>query len=723
MDVRLPDGTVIQNVPEGTTKAELVTKLQRNGYAVPADWLQEAKPAEGSKNEDLASQAGLFLRAGIKGVSAVPAMFADAIGGVANAAQDVVLGKGQGYRFQQQLPALDRVLTQAGLPQPDTPGQRIVSQGVETGVGALSGAGLANQASKLTTGVTKEVFGRLAADPLAQTVSGVTAGMAGQQSAEGGGGFGAQMLSSVLGGVGGSLAVNGGRSAANALSSLITPKTAPADIERRIVVALQGQGIDPASITPALRQALMADVSQALKADGSLNEAALARLADYRRLGLTPTRGRLTLDPLDVTREQNAMRQAAATGATDARLPQIAQDNNRVLLNAVEGFGPLNDSFGAGQRAMSPIITRNTSLEAEKSALYQRANQLAGGDIPLERGVIQRVYDQLIQSNRLGSVPADIMAKLDTISKGSVTRDGKTYQVPWNVNVLDELKSDIADAMRRADGRTRNALSTIRNVLDSDAVAPDKRMFGGGQVVTGAQGQAMMAADQSPAALLDALNQARAANRSWRTWQESSPGVASAVQGANAETWIRDNILSKSAGVRDVAALAGEIGSSQSALNAVRGAIVQHLKDAAIGRGNQNQTANFSGRQWLSALSDIGDRKLSLFFGPDELESLKAIGRTGSIETFQPRGSAVNNSNTGAAMANLLQGLGRYVKPLASKVPFGEEVVNAPLNNITLSLMERGATNVPRGLLTTQPAQPRGKLDALLLPGLLSVAP
>ena len=175
--------------------------------------------------------------------------------------------------------------------------------------------------------------------------------------------------------------------------------------------------------------------------------------------------------------------------------------------------------------------------------------------------------------------------------------------------------------------------------------------------------------------------------------------------------------------MRDVAALAGEIGSSQSALNAVRGAIVQHLKDAAIGRGNQNQTANFSGRQWLSALSDIGDRKLSLFFGPDELESLKAIGRTGSIETFQPRGSAVNNSNTGAAMANLLQGLGRYVKPLASKVPFGEEVVNAPLNNITLSLMERGATNVPRGLLTTQPAQPRGKLDALLLPGLLSVAP
>jgi hypothetical protein len=32
MDVRLPDGTIIQNVPEGTTKADLTAKLKANGY-------------------------------------------------------------------------------------------------------------------------------------------------------------------------------------------------------------------------------------------------------------------------------------------------------------------------------------------------------------------------------------------------------------------------------------------------------------------------------------------------------------------------------------------------------------------------------------------------------------------------------------------------------------------------------------------------------------------
>lgn len=34
MDVRLPDGTVIQGVPEGTTRAELIERMRRNGYDV-----------------------------------------------------------------------------------------------------------------------------------------------------------------------------------------------------------------------------------------------------------------------------------------------------------------------------------------------------------------------------------------------------------------------------------------------------------------------------------------------------------------------------------------------------------------------------------------------------------------------------------------------------------------------------------------------------------------
>ena len=37
MDVKLPDGTVVQNIPDNITRAELTAKLNANGYNLPTD--------------------------------------------------------------------------------------------------------------------------------------------------------------------------------------------------------------------------------------------------------------------------------------------------------------------------------------------------------------------------------------------------------------------------------------------------------------------------------------------------------------------------------------------------------------------------------------------------------------------------------------------------------------------------------------------------------------
>lgn len=47
MDVRLPDGTIIRNVPEGTTRTQLTERLQRNGY----DLSRLSSAAGGSQDE------------------------------------------------------------------------------------------------------------------------------------------------------------------------------------------------------------------------------------------------------------------------------------------------------------------------------------------------------------------------------------------------------------------------------------------------------------------------------------------------------------------------------------------------------------------------------------------------------------------------------------------------------------------------------------------------
>lgn len=60
MDVRLPDGTIIQNVPDGTTKADLTAKLKANGYDV-----SKLESAPQQTETEPSSTASDYLRAAV----------------------------------------------------------------------------------------------------------------------------------------------------------------------------------------------------------------------------------------------------------------------------------------------------------------------------------------------------------------------------------------------------------------------------------------------------------------------------------------------------------------------------------------------------------------------------------------------------------------------------------------------------------------------------------
>ena len=84
MDVRLPDGTIISNVPEGTSKAELTAKLKANGYDVAKlnAPQQAATPAPTSEVEDQSifrSVADVPLQVGMGATTGVR-MISDAFG-------------------------------------------------------------------------------------------------------------------------------------------------------------------------------------------------------------------------------------------------------------------------------------------------------------------------------------------------------------------------------------------------------------------------------------------------------------------------------------------------------------------------------------------------------------------------------------------------------------------------------------------------------------------
>lgn len=79
MDVELPDGTVIEGVPDGTTKADLAARLKRNGMQVPDEWL--AAPRKGARASTLEErqqreaevQAGMrdLVGGGVRGAAGI----------------------------------------------------------------------------------------------------------------------------------------------------------------------------------------------------------------------------------------------------------------------------------------------------------------------------------------------------------------------------------------------------------------------------------------------------------------------------------------------------------------------------------------------------------------------------------------------------------------------------------------------------------------------------
>lgn len=727
-EITAPDGTRWEvNAPDNATEAEVLEYARKQWSAQPATTPMPSAPQEPrTQNNNLGAQIGLTARAGVNALAALPGLVTDAVGGVANFAQDRLLGEGRGVRFQTLGSLANRAMDAVGLPKPDTPTQRVASQGVEmmAGAGGMAGAAraVAGVADDFAMPVLQDVMKRLSDDPLMQIIAGGSSGVAGQQAKESGATGVGQFVSAVGGGLAGAGAVGGTRSMVEGVRKMLPgqQRLIEQKLERTINISLQNNGIDPSTITPAMRTMLREQVKKAMNL-GDVDENAIARLADYTRLGMTPTRSRLTLDPYDVTQEQNAAKLAAATGARDARLPTIANENNRTLLSTVDEFGPMSDRFLTGQTAMSPIRTVDRMLEAGKNSLYKQAEDMAGGDIPLNRKpFMDAIYERLNTKNLVRFVPPSVQSMLDDMSSGVIKRGDQTFEVPFNVKAIDSLKSLIATEQRSAQGSAKQALAEIRNALDSIPLEPVKRQFGGNQLVTEQGAKFLRDQDALAGQLKQVLDQARQANWRWNQWRDSAPGIRAAVDDENPQVFVQNYIRSNAADFRDVAKTAAVINKSPEAKQAVRAELVQYLKDAAIGQGKPSDLGNFSGPGWLKALDAIGERKLGLFFDKDEIETLKALGRVGGYETFQPRGSAVNNSNTAAGVAGLVQGISKMLKPAANKLPFGEIAISSPLDNMAITLMERRANDLAGGLLTPRVAPNGSIVDPLLMPAVIA---
>lgn len=668
MDIRLPDGTILRGVPDGTTKADIVAKLQKNGQAVPAEWLADAPKTQASQDvgsmlREVPRQAGLAVRYGVEGLAALPGAVADVAGGAYNAAANAVQGDGRGFRFQPTANAVSDTLTAIGLPNPRTPDERVIgdaSRMVAGGAGVIKGAQMAGNG---LTGAGKRVAAMMAANPATQLVGAAGAGGAGGSVREAGGGPVEQFIASLVGGVGAGMATQaaagGAQKAGNAISRLLQkPTVQTQQAEQQIVLAMERSGMDWKAVPENIRRGLVKEVSDALDTGRPLDADALRRLIVFRQAKVTPTVGQLTQDPGMITREQNLSRTGAnSTNAALQRLPQLQNQNVASLLRQLDESGAAQapDAMAAGRTAVGALQGREASAKATIDALYSRARDTSGRSLPLNGAQwTQRANTMLDEAMVGGALPADVANTMNKVARG---------EMPFTVEIAEQIKTRIGQLQRASsDGQTRMALGLVRKALDETPLQGSPQVNPGNlPAVTGTVPPSAQTVGQQS---IDAFNKARAANRAWMQRVESNPALQAVVDGVEPDQFVQKFIIGKGASAANVQALRKEM--TPTALEALKLNLVRHLKDKAT--NSTDDITKFSQDAYRRALRDIGDDKLAVFFNREELQKLKVLGEAAKYMQSQPAGSAVNNSNSGALV--LGRGLD-WLDKAAERAPFG----------------------------------------------------
>lgn len=645
--------------------------------------------------KEVPRQLGLTARYGLEGVTGAMGFAVDPLLSVAGL--PTVAGGGK------------QTADMLGLPTPQTSQERVVGDVSRMMAGAGGFAGVAGQGAKVAEGGAKEALKFLSSNPASQITGAAGAGAGSGYVRETGGGPAAQLVGATGGALFGGALPSAIKSADSIIRNTISGSKAGAQsmdvrLERILAPELEKSGVKWGDLPYNVRETLKRETEKASRL-GPLDDNAVRRLADYTLVGGTPTRAGVTLDPSIITQERNMAKLSA--NLSDGGLPAIQNSNMKRMVENLDDLGAsrATDSLSTGSKIVDAIQAKDARAQAIERGLYGAARDTAGRAAPLDRAsFINRADELLALDGKHAFLPDQIKTKLNQISLGQIKTGGNTYDVPFNVDVINGLKTELATAQRATtDGNVKRAIGLVRQALDETPIG-----------------------DAVPAESMKAFDRARQFARARRTWQESAPAIQDALDGIPPDRFVDTYIIGQTskASAADVAKLANEL-QKAGAKDSVKTYLAAYLKKQATGDAIDAATADatrFSAAGFNRALDQLGDAKLKMFFSPEEVAQLRAIGRMAKYETAQPTGSAVNNSNTAAtAFAKMLDFIGN--SKIVSRIPFGDAAVRQPAQNWALQLKMDQARNIAPSMANQTPRPGvAGALTvpALIAPGLLS---
>ena len=447
---------IIQNADKrGTPEFETVAQA----YQVAKSEEMSQLPGQRSVAQDLMRQVGLTSRA------ALPAMTGAAMGGAVGGPPGAAIGalgvglgtmagdplvnlfnRATGYNVPTPSQAFENIATKMGMPAPETPVERVVSDIVRAGTstaGSARGAGVvaqnlanANLMRGQAAGIPSEVFSLLSRYPAQQVAGAKMAGAAGGTLRESGASPGAQMGGAMLAG-------------------MVAPGGPKLPLTQRVLAA-------PASVvqpfTQAGREVIVGNVLNRLATNP---EAAQTRLAGAAPLvpGVRPTTAGAAFDP-GLAASETAIRALDQSGA----FPSQISGNQQALLDAYRRLsgGPGSIPYAEAKRT---DITRPMREQAFGAVTVQPEIFQSGIGLVVNKAV-QNVLDS----------PVGVRQDVESAMNWATSRIAKAR----SPQELYEVRKDLAAAaqgkynqenpsLRLAKGQLTDVINSIDDVIEAAA--------------------------------------------------------------------------------------------------------------------------------------------------------------------------------------------------------------------------------------------------------------
>ena len=298
-----------------------------------------------------------------------------------------------------------------GLPKPQGANERVVGEATKLMAGAGGTTAAASLAKPATTalqfvsknaepiyqGVSAKLLQMFAANPLQQVSSAAGAGLAGGASKEAGGSPLMQGAASLVGGVVGGKAPDIAQGTASLAKRLFNVGLSQNQLDVKISDVLRRTGVDYSQVPERIKQSLRQEMSGALNTDKELNPEAVSRLLAFREAGVTPTRGMISQNPVQITKEQNLAKMGANSSDSGLQGLSLVQNrNNNQLIGNLNTLGAdRGNVLNAGERVTSSVFGTQAGLRGTEQAAWDAAKSSPGYRQPISAQAISDINGAL----------------------------------------------------------------------------------------------------------------------------------------------------------------------------------------------------------------------------------------------------------------------------------------------------------------------------------------